>query len=172
MPSRWIVAKMVTYQPSDVSPVANARLAAGGNVAVVSVEKPRRKKFDALVVRSFRDAVKKHIWDECKFCPQGQLDYDQEFAQKILHDMDMGSCAEETKRCFWNEHKPLVLRVLRTMRNGAVQAVKESLRHVHNSKWPGFFYCSRIMFRDLIIHGCQTQHVLMMGKTCRAKKTS
>lgn len=119
----------------NTTPTQNINQQVGaGNVAVVSVEQARRKKFAPLVVRSFRDAVKKHIWDETKFCTDSQLEFDGEFARKILHYLDMGTCEEETKRNYWREHKSLVQRSLRTMRNGAVQAVKESMRNVHDGK--------------------------------------
>ena len=104
------------------------------NVARVSEERTRRKKTNPMVVRSFRDAIKKHVWDQTKFCTENQLEFEGEFAQNILRYLDLGTCSEDTRRSYWREHKSLVQRILRTMRNGAVQAVKESMRNVYNGR--------------------------------------
>ena len=122
-------------QPTNTTPVqTDNQQQRDESIAVVSVDRVGRKKTDPLVVRSFRDAIKKHIWDNAKFGTESQLEYQGEFAQNILHYLDMGTCDEETKRGYWREHKSLVQRILRTMRNGAVQAVKEAMRNVHNGK--------------------------------------
>ena len=126
---------------SDSPPTEHLHAGEGLAPVPVTVEKEgyqnsrRSGRFDKNVVRNIRDAVKKHIWNDMKFViEEDDLEFGGDYCAKILHFLDMDRHCQQVREAFWEEHKKVIPKVMRTIRNGAVQAIKESLRHLWELK--------------------------------------
>jgi len=95
------------------------------------------RKHSRAVVRSFKDAVRKYVWQSMKFNRDQDLVWGSSMSRSIVKYMDIGRDNDEVEmRRFWYNHRELLPFALRTIRNGVVQATKESLSHLYEGRSP------------------------------------